>query len=583
MNDVEVGSPAPWSFSQTVILTFLVTAVLFLRSAWIENATNFGDECYYSALSNRCIDQDLLLPRTGEPSFLLPNFLYFRLVSFHGYFGASGPVLVKLFNSLIFSLSLFPILSLAGKVGLGRKSALAVGLVSILLPANTYTAYFMPEPFYYTMFWVLVWYLVGQGASQRPVALLTAGLLLAVLFGIKPHAICVLPAVLGTFAAEAALPDEVGLRSRLRVFLGQSLILIVGFVASLIALRLLCPLPYSMPPEYDTTFKSYLGFYSSASTNKLQASFAYVRKLADFGRIHLAVLLPLFGLPLLVAAGTLLVRPKGQVDFARRRLSLLLLFFLGIILPVIANFSASVNHNGRIHQRLYDFLFPGFLLVFFGGAPVLSASWKRVAFAAAGLACGAYALWTPLSKFDPIVRPTSFVDAPLLSGILNYKLETVWYVAVGAVMALALFVLYDGRIRRRSYLAVLTTLLAVADVSGFLELSRKSKEMGTFRRKADLVSSLVPEGERSSGMVIGADFGSLTAFLFHFRAVPFTRVMAGELDLASLPPNVKWVFLLYNQPIRGPYRLVVQGNIGTFVRIDDAPVQDRLYWAGPQP
>ena len=175
-----------------VIMFILAFMVMIIRNMFINNATVFGDEYIYKELSKHFFDDVNVTPVRGL-LFAYPDFLYLSIFYFSHYFQENFLKAAQILNSLFFCLALFPIYGVA-RLFVKPAVALLIGLCALISPFGAHTAYFMPEAMYYFVFWVFVYSFLKLIGHRPGTAGLLSGVILGLLFLIKPHAIFILVA-----------------------------------------------------------------------------------------------------------------------------------------------------------------------------------------------------------------------------------------------------------------------------------------------------------------------------------------------------------------------------------------------------
>jgi phosphoglycerol transferase len=145
----------------------------------------FADEYTYSKLAR-------LVP-LSEAS--IPSYLYLKLYSITNWCGDGFLGCAKIINCFLF-VAAAPFIFLIAKRVASEGVSLYVSLLAIIGPINSYTAYFMPESFYFLSFWIVCWYLLTLDCKSGVYRWFTAGAIYAISSLIKPHSILYLPAIL---------------------------------------------------------------------------------------------------------------------------------------------------------------------------------------------------------------------------------------------------------------------------------------------------------------------------------------------------------------------------------------------------
>ena len=132
-----IGVKPSSHINQLLLSAFLLALFLIFRNAGLYS-TVFADEYLYSKLSR-------LLPLSDST---VPGYLYLKLYSITNYCGDGFLGCTKLINAALFALAI-PFIYLTAKSIATSGASIVVTLLAVIGPINTYTAYFMPESFYF--------------------------------------------------------------------------------------------------------------------------------------------------------------------------------------------------------------------------------------------------------------------------------------------------------------------------------------------------------------------------------------------------------------------------------------------------
>ena len=140
-----------------------------------------GDERLYSYYSR-------LAPLSDAT---IPNYLYYFVYGLASQCGDAFLDCARALNSVFFLLAIPIIYAVARKV-CSPAVALMICAVTALGPANTYTAFFTPEPMYFFGFWVLTWAVIRVPGPAPLRNWVVIGVMVGLLSLIKPHALFLL-------------------------------------------------------------------------------------------------------------------------------------------------------------------------------------------------------------------------------------------------------------------------------------------------------------------------------------------------------------------------------------------------------
>lgn len=290
-----------------------------------------------------------------------PGYIYYALYSLTGFFGQFFFDAGRVLNALFFSLSAPFIFKLAALV-CEKKIALFVTALTLLSPFSGYTAYFMPESLYFTIFWALAWLTIGCPSPSFFKNGIVAGAGIAILSLVKMHALFLLPGYI--LFILATTPRENFTRFCLDTGWAMG-----GMVAAFIVIRLGFGFAFAGIGGLNP-LGSYAGFVASGTDRPEWLTLIGYGLCSLVG--HLIALAVLFILPLILAG----IFACGKE--ARNRASALyrmFFFSISLLIPLLfvtAGYSAlffagnSDQDNPEIlsvNFRYYNFLFPGFIIL----------------------------------------------------------------------------------------------------------------------------------------------------------------------------------------------------------------------------
>lgn len=372
-NDVRMAQPAQAARAETrrahtapiAILgprehLLLFGAMLGAVAAWLLyrnlglNPAIFADEWYYSKMSR-------LLPLSEA---IVPSYLYLWAFSASSACGDRFLDCVRIGNVLLYVGAAPFIYGIARQVT-GRFLSSVVVLLSLLAPANVYTAYFMPESTYYFGFAVLSWITLTRAHWGWGARAIAAGVVLGLMSLVKVHALFLLPALCLylVYAAWARQP-----RTR---WIGRGLL--SAALAALATVALKYGLGYLFAGE--TGLSLFGSFYSvTADSTASRSPFTLLAPAFINARGHLMALALLASLPMAILAHQLL-SSKARADAGEQltALHLYALLMLGSGAGLTIAYTASIASLGpievvRLHLRYYTFALP--LLYIIAAAPI---------------------------------------------------------------------------------------------------------------------------------------------------------------------------------------------------------------------
>ena len=266
----------------------------------------------------------------------------------------------QLLNALFF-VAATPFIYLTARRVCTRGMASTVTLLALAGPINTYTAYYMPESLYYLSFWLLTWYLLQLDNSARSKAWSLAGVILGLSALIKPHALFLLPAIVGYVLYVSRKKEG---KWALQAFRNASVLVVLTFLTKLL-------IGYLLAGKAGLTL--FGTTYTSIASSTASRSQHYLELLALSTQIiggHALAICLMFGLAVAVVvnASWKSVFSKADTQPDQKLSVYALAVFVNLIL-VVGLFTASVANVGpyestaRLHMRYYNFALPLLLVI----------------------------------------------------------------------------------------------------------------------------------------------------------------------------------------------------------------------------
>lgn len=519
----------------------------------------FADEYTYSKLSR-------LLPMSESS---IPGYIYLKLYSVTNYCGDGFLGCAKLINAVLF-VSAVPFIFLISKRVASNGVSVIVTLLAVIGPINSYTAYFMPESFYFLSFWVFFWYLISLNLESGKYCWLVAGAIYAISALIKPHSIFFLPAILVYIAF-------IFFRAQC-LFSKQSVVAFVSFILG--ALLAKFGISYILAgPAGLTIFGPLYGSIASSTASGTEKYIQLLLLAVKSFKGHMLVLALVYGLPLTIAViitvralftkNTQDIQGSSQASQYEKVVFLSLVVILNLIC-VVALFTASVANSGpyetpyRLHMRYYNFALPLFYIVAAGAfsTTIDINKYARYIFGAMVAILGVYAIWTNLTPYTP-----SYVDSPEIRGL---HINHFAFQIIGGllVLALAFWVVFRRKgIQLYLYLA-LPLFVGVSSYHVGLELNNRLNQdvydkAGIFTRQylaADDISKVVIIGSEAAGL-----FRALY-YLDNAKASLDIISRDADYDLAKLSPDKEWILLIGDHKLIGNFFYQIPMNGFSLVR-----------------
>ncbi len=513
-----------------VVLMGVLSVIVFARNIFVDNAVVFHDEYVYKVSGDRLIDQAEVIERQLAPQ--VPNRLFLALYGLGSYFGANYYAFAQLLNVLFWALGLLILFRVAARSGLSNVRSLAFLGAAALLPLSAYTKYFMPESMFFALFCGAVWALMVGTLRKIDAPVITAGVLVGMMYFVKPHALALVAANV------AFLLLQPGRVRHLSLFLG-------GVIAAIGAGKWIAPMPASSGPS-TLGLGVYGKMLDGLLVNALTLDVGKI--LAEVGFGHALFLLFWFGLTLFVVVAVLLPRLRlcaspFEVSAELRWLALYLCIASFAFVGMSVAFTALSGELGRLHSRYYFFLYPVALLVLFHFPQLhLTRGGKVVAVV---LVVMGSVLMGVFGRGYSGVLPISLVgDCPEWGFVF---LSTPVFFAALVALALAGVV----AVLRPERLAWLIGLMGLASVLSLVDVTGKQKGLYRGRfvtgREAVMVEDHLGRAQMAGAIVVGENRDVVSKFLFGLTSAPHVEELpAGSIveSLAAKHPDATHVVAL---------------------------------------
>lgn len=541
-------------FLLSVISLVAFFLFLALRSTGLYPSV-FADEYTYSKLSRH-------IPLSEST---IPGYLYLQLYNVTNYCGDGFLGCAKVINSFLF-VAAAPFIFLIARRITSEGVSVYISLLSIIGPISSYTAYFMPESFYFFSFWVVCWYLLSLDCKSGNFRWFVAGTIYAISALIKPHSLLYLPAILlyvGFVFYRAQM-----LFSRASGMAIVSLMLGLGLAKFGISYILAGSSGLTVfGPFYGATV-------SSVSSSGLDKYIALLLLSLESLKGHLLVVALLYGLPLVLAgvatASTLFVRnyptnnigsPAAQYE----KLAFLSLIIILNLICVVALFTASVANSGpyetpyRLHMRYYNFALPLFYLVAAGALSTVTDVKRSVRYILSGIfaAMGVLAVWSNLTPYTP-----SHIDSPEIRGL---HVDHLYFQVVGGLLisAVALWIVSQRNGLRLYLYFALPLFVVISTYHVGLELNNRLSQ-DVYDKAGIFTKQYLANEELSKTFIVGSEAGGLFRSLYYLdnAKASLEIIQSGaDYDLAKLPAGKEWILVIGDHEIRGApfYQIPMNG------------------------
>jgi len=529
--------------------TIIAPAALFIAPAAIFFLLLFRNSGIYPVVLRDQYEYSIFSRLLPLSQSIIPSYIYLGLYRSTLSCGCAFLSCARVLNSLFFVLASIFIYSTAKRFCAPSIAGL-IALSSLLSPLNSYTAYYMPEAFYYCSFWLFTWYILPLDSGAPWSAWVYGGVLLGMSMLIKVHAVFILPSIVVYIVLASRESEATWKRSAVR---NSSAVVVSALLTKFIIAYL-----FAGRQGLSIVGPLYSSIASSSRSLPLLELAALATDSLEGQVIGLALM---FGVPLAIAINTALDFGQTQTESSppRRLVIYTLSVLLGLALAT-SLFTASVHEMLRVHMRYYNFAFP--LLFIVGGAQIASKAYsgnlalRAVVGGVIGCAI-AFATYTRLSPFVP-----NFVDSPELRGFC-YQSVSFYCLSLMSLAALIVWI-YNPRFGACVFISAFMPLsVLVSTVFVNTEL-RFRLEPDIFDRAGIFARLYLANEDLSKLVVVGSDAGGLYRSLFHIdnaQASLDTLPSGSDYDLAGLDAGKEWLLIVGEHPLRGiPYfRLQLNG------------------------
>lgn len=524
-----------------------------------------SDENTYSKFSR-------LLPLSESA---IPGYLYLGIYRLTSHCGTDFLACGRLFNTLFF-VAAAPFIYLVARKVTPPGPAVLISVLSMLAPVSSYTAYFMPEAFYFFGFWVFTWSVLRlDNASVRDWAI--AGAIFGCTALIKPHSFLFAPAIV-VYLSYLSLRSGRGLNLfilNLTCFILVTLLLkfLVGYwIAGQAGLSL-----------FGTTYTE----IATATTSNSQRYLELITVALSSIKGHILALCLMFGPGLALALHTLFkaIMARGESS-QQERFSVLTLLLLSNLVVVVGLFTASVTNVGpyetstRLHMRYYDFAFPLIFIVAASQLYIVGEGERklRAIFAVIIGSPMLYATWTSMSPYTP-----NFVDSPELHGFLFNPI--LFYILSGLMAASLGAWVYSIRSGARLFVYLVMPLSILVSTFYVSEEQRKNLVADNFVKAALFTKQYLDSEDISTLMILSTDLVGMYKTLFLLDN-PYGRLKAIEegedYDIAKLPEGRKWILAIGEHVVKGDKLFKLEMPGFSLVRAEEQHIIDfkQSTWPG---
>lgn len=548
--------------SKQLTLSWVVAgAILFLffglRYAGM-NAVVMADEWYYSSLTR-------LTPPADSS---IPSYLYNAIYSNATACGTRFLDCVRGLNTVFF-LAAAPFIYLVGRRFLTANIASLVALFAMLGPVNSYTAYFMPESFYFCMFWVMSW--AAFRFNDRPGFMRAAALGVGVgaLALIKLHVLFLIPSI-AAFMIYSCLRGKSW--SHMPTW-GQA----IGCIGVMLVLTIAVRLGFGYLVAGNNGLSLAGSLYANQAGNSAGQKLPLLQliQMCLFNlRGHVSALTIMFGVPVAaLALHAIERRAAAEGASARSPLAVYTVLILLALIGMTVAFTAFVagagyETNVRLHMRYYNFALP--LLVMFGAAQIgrIGQVSKKLAIIIATLLVAAI-LFTIVTRWQPFMP--SMVDSPEFRGMTTRRAG---FLVLGTLALLGTAVWARSRdLGARIFLFAFMPLFAIIASINIHHEVRDGGASNDFDRAGIAAHQLLAPAQRDKLAIVGTDVSGMFRTRFHIDSILASQQTAPQkmpLDLSTLPSGTAWVLFLGEYPTPAGAAIRAHGSGYTLIELGGA-------------
>lgn len=182
-----------------ILFIYMASVMIRFIIAIIEKEPHImGDELSYTAMAyNYYKTGDFYSMQNYGVVTNIPNILYQFIISFSFYFGENFYIVIKLINSILVSLIIFPGYMLL-KEYMKKEKAIFYAALTILMPFNNITSFAMAENLYFPLFVVSFYFIYRLIIETNNKYSILTSISIALLYLTKPHALALVISLIAT-------------------------------------------------------------------------------------------------------------------------------------------------------------------------------------------------------------------------------------------------------------------------------------------------------------------------------------------------------------------------------------------------
>jgi hypothetical protein len=483
----------------------------------------FSDEYSYNKYSRL----------STENSGTLVNYAYFRIYRITNFCGDEFLGCVRLINIFFYLSGCLAIYGVCTKY-LSKYNSLFIFVLSILLPINSYTTFFIPEPMYFCLFWLLI--LATEKINyNNKYHICLLGILFASLSLTKPHALFLLPSYLIYLYF---LVNQRGVKNKLF----NLLYFIVSFAVIIYGTLYLESSRDGLNNLSNFFTKSYIEILSEDLILRIFKSSTLVAlKL-------LSALYLLFPMTFLVIILYVQSFWSGVKILNDNRMQPFIFFIIlsSITLLIIASgFTTSIAGSEvtealtRVHLRYINFIYPGFLLISLFIYVNLNKEYKSSKL----ILLTSVVFYISAYQHADLIN-SAITDSPFFNSFklifYNYKILILFPLSILVVS----FFKFNNALKIYVYVYFLFLLVFSNYIN--ITLLNEHKVLDANSRLGLTLKNTVPNNLRNKILLVGSDQGALFKIFFYldnpdYKALVFND--SNNFDILRVDSKYEFVFL----------------------------------------
>lgn len=424
-----MGALSKVTFSKLFVLYFIFSVLYIALSFTTLLPSIFIDELLYSKLAENLWSNHTLLFRGNNFHFY--NVAYSIIISPFYCLPSKEYIFaaIKIFNSLIYCLALFPIYSFAKKVLNNERQSLIVAILS-LISSGYFTSHIMIENVFYPLFWSIIYFLYCIFIEDKKRYQILFIVLSFIALFTKPTIFPVFVVYFLIIMKEIiiVLYNKSSIRSNV---IGKYYISIIGIIIAFISYTLI-------------TFQNYESYVTKSSFDLsifLQSFFSNISFLSLF----------CFSLPIIIFIINLIANKKMR--FSNFNI-LSLVLIIGVI-SIIA-YADVVTRDFRIHERYFLILYPIMFISLLNPLKKTKIKFRLLSILIVlTIVCISYLL-LPTNKFFIIPDAPNFAIINFFGKYLSYKIIKVALV-ICSLVCIIIGVFYNKT--RTTYIMLAISLI----------------------------------------------------------------------------------------------------------------------------